>query len=88
MAHQHIHHDGPEDYRAAFAELPEVLQSAAIGAVRAAQSLSDEQAVDVRDRLGTLVQPEGSFTGAAARFVAAAAMVVEAHHDKIRADNP
>lgn len=88
MAHHNAHEDEAEDYLAAYAELPEVLQGAALKIVRAAQALHDEQAVDTLARLDSLVQPGGTFTGAAAQFVTAAAMVVEAHYEELRADNP
>lgn len=88
MAHHNDHEDEAADYLAAFAALPEVLQSAALNLVRAAQALPDEQAMDTRTRLDDLVRLEDAFTGAPGQFVTAAAMVLEAHHDKLRADNP
>lgn len=87
MAHHNTNDDEAEDYVAAFARLPEVLQSAVLGLVRAARTLTDEQAVVTRDRLNALVEAE-SPPDAAGEIVTAAAMVVEAHYDELRADNP
>lgn len=86
MAHHNDHEDEAEDYLAAFADLPEVLQSAALKVIRAAQALPDEQAVAVRDQLDGLVQ--SSFEGAGAQFVAAGVNVLEAHYDALRARTP
>lgn len=88
MTHHNAHGDEAEDYPGAFAELPAVLQSAALMVVRAGQALSDEQALATRKKLDALVQPGGGFDGAAAQFVTAAAMVLEAHYDEVRAENP
>ncbi|MGA4670975.1 hypothetical protein ACPCG0_14440 [Propionibacteriaceae bacterium Y1923] len=88
MAHHNAPEDEAEDFLAAFAELPEVLQSAALKIIRAAQALHDEQAVETKAALDALVQPGGTFAGVPAQFVAAAANVVEAHYEELRADNP
>lgn len=88
MAHHNATEDEAEDHLAAFVALPAVMQSAALGIVRAAQALSDEQALGTKTELESQVQPGGNFDGAAAQFVTAAAMVVEAHYDELRAANP
>lgn len=88
MAHHNDHEDEAEDYLVAFTSLPEVLQSAALKVVRAAQALHDEQAADTRDRLDALVQPGATFEGAPAQYVTATALLLEAHYDEWRADNP
>ena len=85
MTHHNDPEDEAEDYLAAFTNLPEVLQTAALNVVHAAQELPVDQVLGVKARLEQAAHRDGLLQGEAAHFVVACCHLLDAHYEATNA---
>ena len=88
MTHHNDPDDEAEDFVPAFTNLPEVLQSAALNVVHAAQELPGDTVLAVKAHLEELVGSRGLLSDASAHFVAACLHVLDAHYEASHAHIP